>query len=125
VHGKTFHEPLAADAGEESALEASGSDGSEAGEDAGLAAIGVVVTIAAGAGDGGGATSRLLHPARAVAHASAQRAEIRSMKAPCLNSAAIVRRAADRHCRPTPLSSAGHLRQLAAAGLSQRTTPRA
>jgi hypothetical protein len=122
VHGKTFQEPLAADAGEDSALDASGSDGSDAGEDAGLAAIGGVVTIASGAGDGGGATSRLPHPASAVAHASAQRAAMRSMKAPLLNGAAIVRRATDRHCRPRPLSSAGHLRQSRRGGLPERTT---
>lgn len=67
-----YQDPLADEAGADNAVEASGNDGSDAGEDAGLAAIGVVTTIALGAEDEG-ATSLLLQPTSATAHRSAQR----------------------------------------------------
>ena len=111
TRGQTLQEPLAADAGDDNALEASGSDGSDAGEDAGLAAIGGAVPMAPGAGDVGGATSLLLQPESAAAHASAQRTVIRFMENPFLGSGAIVRPATDGHCRARPLSGAGCLRQ--------------
>lgn len=74
---------LAEEAGENT-LEASGNDGSDAGDDAGLATIGVVVTIAVGAEDDEGATSLLLQPKSATAQRSAQREAMRFMEAPFL-----------------------------------------
>jgi hypothetical protein len=79
-----YQDPLAAEAGADNAVEASGSDGSDAGDDAGLAAIGVVTTTALGVEDDEGATSLLLQPRSAAAHRSAQRQEVRFMEIPFL-----------------------------------------
>lgn len=96
-----YHDPLAAEAGADNAVEASGNDGSDAGDDAGFAAIGVVVTIALGAGDDEGATSLLLQPRSAAAHRSAQREGMRFMEVPFSKAVVrIVRRAAAPQCRP-------------------------
>jgi len=75
-------EPLADEAGDENTLEASGNDGSDEGEDAGLAAIGAVTTVALGAGDAGRSPSLLLQPRSAAAHTSAQRAGMRFIEVP-------------------------------------------
>ena len=64
--------PLADEAGADNTVEASGNDGSDAGDDAGFAAIGVVASIALGAEDDEGATSLLLQPRSAIAHRSAK-----------------------------------------------------
>ena len=61
--GDRYQDPLLADeAGADNAVEASGNDGSDAGDDAGLAAIGGATTVALGAEDDEDATSLLLQP---------------------------------------------------------------
>lgn len=73
---------LADEAGDDITLEASGNDGSDAGEDAGLAAIGVGARIAVDAAGADDPTSLLLQPKSAIAHRSAQRVGLRFIDVP-------------------------------------------